>query len=229
MKTKAILGLVLGAGFVGLLMAAAEDEKPKADAAAKPATEAKELPGGMTEEMMQKWQEYATPGPHHKHLDQMVGKWTCKGKWWMSPDAPPQEMEGVAENKWILGGHYIKETFTGPAEEPGGEPFEGLGLTGYDNFTKEYFCTWMDNMGTGIMVLRGTCDAEGKVFKFEGTSPDPITGQKEKKYREVSTIVDKDSRTFEMYTTAPDGKEFKCMELRYTRAAGSAPAAPEKQ
>lgn len=227
MKTKAILGILVGAGMLGLLMAAAEDEKP---AGAKPdvAGQDAQLPGGMTPEMMKKWEEYATPGPHHKHLDALVGKWTYTGKWWMAPDAPAEEMKGDAEYTWILDGHYIKLTSTSPADPAGGPAFEGLGMFGYDNFTKDYFSTWMDSMGTGIMILRGTCDADGKTFKFAGTCPDPMTGEKEKKCREVVTMLEKDKHNFEMYTTGPDGKEFKCMEIHYTRAAGGAPMTGEK-
>jgi len=36
-----------------------------------------------------------------------------------------------------------------------GMPFEGMGLDGYDNASKEYISIWIDNMGTGIMYMKG--------------------------------------------------------------------------
>jgi hypothetical protein len=34
-------------------------------------------------------------------------------------------------------------------------PFEGISTLGYDNAKKTFFSTWIDNMGTGMMVMEG--------------------------------------------------------------------------
>jgi hypothetical protein len=41
-------------------------------------------------------------------------------------------------------------------------PFEGRGTEAYDNITKQYVNTWIDNMGTGIMHSTGPCQDAGK-------------------------------------------------------------------
>ena len=33
--------------------------------------------------------------------------------------------------------------------------FKGTGIEGYDNGKKKFVGTWMDNMGTGIMMSEG--------------------------------------------------------------------------
>src|SRR5687768_15991808 len=84
--------------------------------------------------MMEAWQKAMTPGPQHKQLDGMVGTWNTTVKTWMAPGAPVMETSGTSENKWVLGGRYIEQRFKGSFM---GQPFEGIGYTGYDNVTKQ--------------------------------------------------------------------------------------------
>ena len=48
-----------------------------------------------------------------------------------------------------LDGRYIKVDVAG--DMPGMGPFTGFGLTGFDNVSKKFVSTWVDNMGTGMM------------------------------------------------------------------------------
>ena len=103
-----------------------------------------------------------TPGAAHKNLAGMEGTWTAKVKSWMSPGAPPMENDGTSESKMALGGRFLEERVQSSFM---GQPFSGIGYTGYDNVKKKYVSTWMDNMGTMIMVMEGTPDPAGKVYK----------------------------------------------------------------
>ncbi|AWA30442.1 hypothetical protein HYN48_10265 [Flavobacterium magnum] len=47
---------------------------------------------------------------------------------------------------------------------------------------------------------------------MSGESMDPMT-KKMKKVRETWTMVDNDTQKMEMFETAPDGKEYKSMEI----------------
>ena len=161
--------------------------------------------------MMAAWQKAMTPGDAHKKLDGMVGTWNTAVKSWMAPGAPPSESAGVSENRWILGNRYVEQRFKGTFM---GMPFEGVGYTGYDNVKKEYFGTWMDNMSTGMMVSTGQGD--GKTFKFKGDMADPMTG-KNSVIDEKITVVSDDQHVLEMWGAGPDGKNFKMMEITYTR------------
>jgi hypothetical protein len=77
-------------------------------------------------------------------------------------------------------------------------------------------------MGTGIMTSVGTSDATGKVINWNATMNDPVTG-KASKSRMITTIVDNDHHTFEMFGVPPGAKkEAKMMTIEYVRKADSA-------
>jgi len=54
------------------------------------------------------------------------------------------------------------------------------------------------------------------VETHEYTQKDPMTG-KDTKVKMVSRITDKNNRVLESYIIGDDGKEFKTMEIKYTR------------
>lgn len=175
--------------------------------------EPKPAPQGPTAEEMAAWEKAMTPGEQHKKMAAREGTWDTTGKFWMAPDAPPTESKGVAKFKMVLGGRYEMQEYNG---EMMGAPFQGIGIAGYDNVKKKHFSTWIDSMGTGMMVLEGTADEKG-VVTIAGTMVDPATG-KDCKVRMVTAEKDKDSIQFEMFVDDGKGKgEAKCMELNYTR------------
>lgn len=170
----------------------------------------------MTEEqMMARMVEIATPGEGHARLQAVVGTFKTKGTFWMAPDTPPTISEGSSTNTWILGGRYLQQQFKGDFN---GQPFEGIGFTGFNNATGEYEGTWMDSASTFIMpVSTGTTDASGRVTTYRREYDDPMTGQHSKS-REVMTIHNDNRHTFEWYSVNPDGSEWLMMRIEYTRA-----------
>ncbi|MDQ6801587.1 MAG: DUF1579 domain-containing protein [Acidobacteriota bacterium] len=155
----------------------------------------------------------AAPGEMHKKLAGMVGKWSATVKMYAQPGAPAQVSNGTSENKMVLGGRWVQETFNGSFM---GMPFSGIGYTGYDNMKKQYVGTWMDTMSTSMMQSAGTADASGKTFEFNSTMDDPMTG-KSVAMKSTVTVADNNHHTMEMWAPAPDGKMFKMMEINYTR------------
>jgi hypothetical protein len=210
-RNRNLSALILAAALAAAGVASA-DEKPKAAPAGE---KAKAAPAAMPsqEEMMKKWEAYATPGAAHKKLDAFVGTWNVKMKAWMAPGQPPEETEGTAENAWVLGNRYLEQKYDGKMMT---KPFNGVGFTGYDNYKKKYEAIWMDNMGTGVMTSTGSFDKSGKVMRFTATMDDPMTGKKAT-IKETLTIVDPDTHRLEMWMTGPDGKMFKTLEGVYTR------------
>jgi hypothetical protein len=94
-----------------------------------------------------------------------------------------------------------------------GMPFEGIGTLAYDNAKKEFISTWVDNMGTGVMVLTGNWDEGNKTLSLKGDCTDPGTG-KDMQIRETLKVVDDKHQVMEMYMTQAGGKEFKTMEIK---------------
>src|SRR5262249_41716360 len=152
-------------------------------------------------EDMMKMMEGAKPGEFHAKLKPMAGKWTTTSKFRMSSEMPWQESTGKAEFKWILGGRYLVQEYKanpGPTDAMMGGPFEGHGMTGYDNVDKKYHNIWTDNMGTGMMVSTGTADGSGQTFTYNGEYNCPIEG-KAKSAKSVMKMEGDDKMKFEMY------------------------------
>ena len=203
----ALGAIALFAGIAGLTAALAPQEKPKE---AKPAAASK-----MDDEMMAKMMAMGAPGAEHKVLAAREGKWTYTMKWWMVPDAAPVESTGTSDAKMIFDGRYLTEEYKG---ESMGMPFNGHATSGFDNTKKKYVSTWIDNMSTAITTMEGSYDAATKTFAWKGEGPDPVAG-KYMPMRMVDKMVDANKGTTEFYSTdAKSGKEFKSMEMTYTRA-----------
>jgi len=166
-----------------------------------------------TPEEMEAWMKYMTPGPEHQQMAAAAGEWNAAVKMWMGgPTAPATESTGTAKFRMIFGGRYQIQEFNGSMM---GMPFEGMSLSGFDNALKEHFGTWVDSMGTGIMLAKGKADDKG-IVTCSGTMTDPRGLAYE--IREVFTHKDKDTMVFEMYIKGQEYKdEFRMMEITYTR------------
>jgi len=183
------------------------DDKPAAAAGATAA------PTPEMQAQMEAWAKLAQPGPQHEMLKMMEGTFTTDVTSGM-PGMPEQKSTGKTVNAMVLGGRYLQQKFEGTMD---GQPFTGVGYTGYDNNKKKFVGTWMDTMSTTILNMEGTADAAGKVITMTATYDDPMTG-KPTSMRTVTTVVSSDKHTFDMYMPGPDGKEFKGMTIVYTRA-----------
>ena len=75
---------------------------------------------------------------------------------------------------------------------------------------------WADSMGTMMMWFEGDCMDAGRVTTMTSEFLDPMTGKKSK-MKTVTTVQSADKMLFEGYMPGPDGKEFKSMEIVYTR------------
>jgi hypothetical protein len=165
-------------------------------------------------EMMAKWAEVNAKGPEHEAFKNMVGTWDTVSRMWMTPGAPPTESVGQAEYRLILDGRFLEQSYK-CASMP--MAFEGLGLTGYDRFSKKYVSIWMDSMSTGISMSMGTADASGKVFTYYGTVDDPTTGERDIVVKTVIRQLSDDKGVLEVYEKRAGMDEFKSMEITYTR------------
>jgi len=82
-------------------------------------------PPSMEEQMASYLEKYASPGEHHRHLQQLAGEWTSRARFWFAPGGPADESTGRAHNEMILGGRYLETRYEGVT---GGMPFSGRGL-----------------------------------------------------------------------------------------------------
>jgi hypothetical protein len=199
MKARLLASVLVGALAFTLPVAAQQEGKPAVDPQMKA--------------MMEAMERFGTPGPEHQVLLQGVGTWDVESKMWMDPAAPPFVSKGVSTLRAILGGRYVQYDYEGDAM---GMPFTGFGVSGYDRYNKKYVSLWLDSMSTGFALTEGACDAAGKVCTETGVWDDYTTGKKVK-VKNVSTHLDNDHFTLQMFMVQPDGSEVKTMELAYTR------------
>ena len=175
---------------------------------------AQEAPAVDQQAAMAAWEKAATPGEYHAFFARHAGKWEVAGNMWMAPGAEPMPSESVAEARMILGGRYLLEETKGTSM---GMPFEGLGVTGYDNTTGIVTSVWYDNMGTVTTILTGEYPTPGAPMELSGTMIDPYT-RDSLPMRTVTTFVGDDEKVFEYFSSMAAGMpEMKIMELRYKR------------
>lgn len=194
MKVRQLMAVLAVAGLAGPLAAQAQ-EHGDAEMAA----------------MMEAYEKAGTPGENHRILDRMVGEWDIEVRMYMDPSGEPQVSHGTAVTKWVMAGRFVEETVQGDFM---GAPFQGRGLTGYNNVTGEYEATWIDNHTTAIVRYTGEVDDQGRMI-FMSKYKDPTSGEMVKG-RSVAEFVSDDEVVYRAYEDRGEG-ETLTMELIYTR------------
>lgn len=149
------------------------------------------------------------PTPEHARLQEAIGTWDVKGKFYMDPSAPPMESTGE-ETVEGLGGFWVVGRYESDFM---GFPFHGRGTFGFDPWNREYVSTWIDSMSPAFYHLKGRRD--GDVITMEGPGVDPGTGAPVR-YRTVETAT-KDRRDFSMFLVKDDGTEHRLFDMEYVR------------
>lgn len=177
-----------------------------ADPAPAPAPDAAAIQAAM--ELMTK------TGAEHAALFKAVGDWDVQSSMWMEPNTPAMTSKGTASFTQILDGKWMRQDFHG---EMMGQPYTGLGVSGYDTVAKKYVATWFDNGSTGFMTMTGESKDGGKTITYSSELPFcPMTGGS-MAMRHVLVYESADKLTYTMYNTPKGGSESKGMELIYTR------------
>jgi hypothetical protein len=163
--------------------------------------------------MAKAWENFMTPGPMHAWMAKTNGTWEAEVSQWMDPSAPPTKAKATNVQTSMLNGLYVTGKFSSTMM---GMPFQGQSTMGYDNAKKDFVSTWVDNMGSGIVVMRGAYDEATKTLNLKGKQTDPKTG-KDTDIREEMKMVDDNTYTMTMYGPGMDGKEMKFMEGTFKR------------
>ena len=206
----AVSMLVAAAAFGATGSGAAEPVRKAQPSKVTTTTEAAPKTDAANDAAMAEMMKNASPGPMHEKLKSMLGTWKAVVKTWAAP-GEPTVTEGTSVNTLILGGRYVSQDFKGSMM---GQPFQGMGLTGYDNRKQEFTSFWVDNSSTAMMTYAGKLNDKGDelVFKGRGEGPHGLPMD----YRTVIRIVDENTHVFSMYAPT-NGKEALWMEITYTR------------
>ena len=214
MKICKIVFAALFVSFAGNTLHA-QETTPPAKAGAAPAGKPTEA------EMMAKMMELAEPNEHHRQLAELVGHWDYTVKMSMEPGAEMAEAgKGTAVRTAVMGGRYFIMNVAGKILMPGPDgkvtnaDFKGMSVDGYDNVQQKFVSSWIDSMGTSIVLSLGTYDAPTKTFTYL-FEMEPMPGMKTKA-RQVVKILDPDHEQMDWYETSK-GRENKTMEIDYVR------------
>lgn len=157
----------------------------------------------------------ATPGEEHELLCEYVGDWTFEATTFLGPK--PETSRGTANFESVLGGRYVVQKTQGKML---GQPFEGFGLNGFDNLTREYFMIWGDSWSTCIYEMRGKSPKEGEPLVLEGQARDALSPNG-RPWRMVQSWVADGAFRLEIFDTLERNgvpTEVKAAELNYRRA-----------
>jgi hypothetical protein len=167
--------------------------------------------------MMAEMMKNAAPGPQHAALKNQEGTWNATVTSFV--DGPtPMTTTGTETRNMILGGRFLETKYTGSYM---GQPYEGWGLTGYDNKNSKVLWVWADNMSTKWMDLSGTMTPDGKTITCNG-SIDGMTGTPMPIHVELKFDTDT-QMTYTMYGNMK-GQDTKMMQIVYTKAAATSDA-----
>lgn len=158
------------------------------------------------------WEDFMTPGDMHKWMAGHVGTWDADISSWMGGPEPTKSKATEVVKMKVNGLYQVSEM----SATMMGMPFQGQATLAYDNAKKLFVMTWIDNFGSGIMMMTGQYDAATKTLNLKGTQTDPVTG-KDMNVRQEQKFIDDDNYVTTMYGDGPDGKEAKFMEGTFKR------------
>lgn len=139
-------------------------------------------------------------------LDAWVGTWDAE------VSMMGQTWNGVETCRVECGGRWLTSNFEG---EFMGMPFQGKGLTGFDEARASFAGVWVDSTGGPMTTYAdGRFSKDGKVFtaQADGLGRDG----KPERCEHVTTFVDARTRTFEI-VRVDGGKREPQMSIRYTK------------
>lgn len=177
-----------------------------------------EAPAGMPADMEKMWAEYAKlgePGDKHRMLDRFVGDWTVTTTMSM-PGMEPMVSEGTSTVAWAMDGRWLISKQSGTMM---GQPYQGMGLMGHDNFKNRFVQTWCDSMSTAFYYSEGEATPDGSVFFFSGTMDEPMMQMHDRTANYIYRIESDDRYVFEIHDAAMQiaGMSTKVVEMVYER------------
>lgn len=199
-----LISFAAGAAVCATLALSLGFTQPVEDAAAAAPTE-EEMAA-----MMAQMAEMAAPSEGHAMLDHAIGHWNAKAEFEMG-GPEPLVATGSMHSEWVMDGRYTMTKFK--LDDFMGQPFHGIALMGYSNYTKQYMGSWIDTMSTHMTTTKGNVDGDGMLV-MSGTSVTPM-GQAG--MRIVTEFVDQDTMIDRFFDEVAEDTWVQSGTITYTR------------
>ena len=111
----------------------------------------------------------AKPGPPHRVLASLAGRWEVEGSAWSSPTAPPARWTGTATATSTMEGRYLETELAGTLL---GRSFTARSVVGFDNVAGQFAGAWWDDVGTNLLSMAGAFDETTRTFTYSGEMAD---------------------------------------------------------
>jgi hypothetical protein len=154
----------------------------------------------------------------HEALAMFVGEWDTSMQAKAMPGVPGMEKDqtvtGYQHAELICNGLFLMQTID---SSPGGVPFQGVFLIGYDQVARHYTGHWVNSMDCAPTIMTGEYDAAKKLWRWSGTTPQGRL--------RTELAMQADGGSIETgWMVGADGKETQCSTVTRTRRKGGAAA-----
>lgn len=147
-----------------------------------------------------------------------VGEWNATATTWNTPGSSPVTTNGIATFYPTMNGRFVASDFEGTLRQ---RPFRSTGFFGFNNAENRYESVWVDSDNSGVQFFTGS-RTDSNTFTWNTTTTDPVSGQR-KTIRAVTTLNGRDRITHTVFETLSGGKEFKALEIAYSRTGPGGP------
>ncbi len=155
-------------------------------------------------------QQPPKPGPEHKWMDYLVGRWTGEADVKASPFGPAGKLTYTEDIEWFTGGFFLVMHWE--SKGPEGED-KGLVVMGYNPEEKVYFSRTFESSGS-TSYFKGPVEGD----TWTGTSPEFKRDGKLMKARYVNKRLSPTSYSFKMEYSTEGGPWSTYMEGKATKA-----------
>lgn len=165
-----------------------------------------------SDDSMESWNTYKTPGHVHEMLAKATGNWNITTKFWLTPGSDAFTSKGTSSAEMIMGGLFLKTT---DKIEGMGNYRNGSAIIGYDNSAKVSQKIYIDDYGSGMLYMTGTWDEATKTVTYKGQMMD----HDKDAYVDVSETMTFNGDTMILKAFRPDskGNQFQYLEFVFTR------------
>ena len=113
------------------------------------------------------------PGEAHARLAALVGTWTFTMRYEVGPLGKGEETGTLVVRPAMGGRFFVEEAKTRFL----GQPFEWVGIHGYDTQSRQYVSSWIDNLSTQIDHMTGSWNEASRTLTYMGEEDHPVEGK----------------------------------------------------